>query len=128
MTRSISIPVSIGELFDKITILEIKSEEIKDIQKLKNINKELNLLTNIMKTIDFKQVLKYYLELKQINKKLWNIEDRIRELDREKVFENEFVKLAQSVYVCNDKRSKLKYKINMLLGSNLIEEKSYKEY
>jgi len=117
------IEISIGELLDKISILEIKQENITDSQKLSNIKKELDLLRD--EASKFPQVL--YLELKETNQKLWNIEDSIREKEYRKEFDLEFIELARSVYITNDLRSELKRKINLATNSSLIEEKSYTE-
>ena len=118
----IYIPISNGELIDKLTILEIKKEKIKDTNKLFNIEKEYNELKKINKfDIDHE-----YQELKNINLKLWNIEDKIRIKEKNNEFDNEFIELAREVYKTNDIRYSLKNKINNFTNSNLIEEKSYK--
>ena len=130
MSDQINIPISPGELVDKITILEIKKEFIIDSNKLKNINYEYNLLMKIynddVSKTDGVDVLKT--KLKNINLSLWKIEDDIRDCERDKIFDNTFVELARSVYFTNDKRSKVKLEINLLLNSSLVEEKSYKDY
>lgn len=130
MSDQINTPISPGELVDKITILEIKKEFIVDSNKLKNINYEYNLLMKIynddISKTDGVGVLKT--ELKNINLSLWKIEDDIRDCERDKIFDNTFVQLARSVYFTNDKRSKVKLEINLLLNSSLVEEKSYKDY
>ena len=130
MSDQINIPISPGELVDKITILEIKKEFIVDNNKLKNINYEYNLLMKIyndgVSKTDGVDVLKT--KLKNINLSLWKIEDDIRDCERDKIFDNTFVELARSVYFTNDKRSKVKLEINLLLNSSLVEEKSYKDY
>ena len=130
MTDQINTPISPGELVDKITILEIKKEFIVDSNKLKNINYEYNLLMKIynddISKTDGVSILKT--ELKNINLSLWKIEDDIRDCERDKIFDNTFVELARSVYFTNDKRSKVKLEINLLLNSSLVEEKSYKDY
>ena len=130
MSDQINTPISPGELIDKITILEIKKEFIIDSNKLKNINYEYNLLMEIynddISKTDGVDVLKT--ELKNINLSLWKIEDDIRDCERDKIFDNTFVELARSVYFTNDKRSKVKLEINLLLNSSLVEEKSYKDY
>jgi len=126
----INIPVSVGELIDKITILEIKLERIKDIEKIKNVKKEYTELKNIendlKKNKDFEE--KYFSKLKQVNIQLWNIEDEIRIFEKNKNFDDNFLKLARSVYKLNDERSVLKRKINLEYGSEYIEEKDYEEY
>ena len=130
MSDQINTPISPGELVDKITILEIKKEFIVDSNKLKNINYEYNLLMKIynddVSKTDGVDVLKT--KLKNINLSLWKIEDDIRDCERDKIFDNSFVELARSVYFTNDKRSKVKLEINLLLNSSLVEEKSYKDY
>ena len=130
MSDQINTPISPGELVDKITILEIKKEFIIDSNKLKNINYEYNLLMQIyndgVSKTDGVDVLKT--KLKNINLSLWKIEDDIRDCERDKIFDNTFVELARSVYFTNDKRSKVKLEINLLLNSSLVEEKSYKDY
>jgi len=126
----ITVPVSSGELIDKISILKIKKNKITNKSKLRNINKELSLLNKIYKK-NFKKNKKLFLyekKLININKKLWDIEDQIRLLESKKKFNKEFIKLARSVYINNDERSQIKKKINQLTGSHLIEEKSYKSY
>ena len=126
----IKIPVSVGELIDKITILEIKLERIKDKEKIKNVEKEYielkNIENDLKKTKDFEE--KYFSKLKQVNIQLWNIEDEIRIFEKNKNFDDNFLKLARSVYKLNDERSVLKRKINLEYGSEYIEEKDYEEY
>jgi hypothetical protein len=121
-------PISVGELLDKLTILEIKSSRILDKNKLLNINKELNLLNEVCKnnTIDINDFL--ILELKKYNEDLWDIEDKIRDKERSKQFDEEFISLARAVYFTNDKRADIKKQINLKTGSALIEEKSYNSY
>ena len=130
MSDQINTPISPGELVDKITILEIKKEFIVDSNKLKNINYEYNLLMKIynddISKTDGVSILKT--ELKNINLSLWKIEDDIRDCERDKIFDNTFIELARSVYFTNDKRSKVKLEINLLLNSSLVEEKPYKDY
>ena len=121
-------PVSIGELVDKITILRIKSRRIKDKQKLININNELNQLITIFSKLEIPDILFEFVELEDINRKLWDIEDDIREKERSKQFDEEFIELARSVYITNDRRSEVKKQINLKVGSDLIEEKSYEQY
>lgn len=122
--------ISPGELFDKITILEIKREQISDPKKLVNVKKEWKILTatrdkNIVMSDELSGLLS---DLKRVNKTLWVIEDDIRDCERNKKFGSEFIKLARNVYIENDKRAIIKNKINQSLGSNLFEEKSYKAY
>ena len=121
--------VSIGESVDKATILSIKSEKIKDENKLTNINKELEyLLTLLFENHKITINSDLFMELKSVNEKLWVIEDSIRDKEFNKEFDSEFIELARSVYITNDKRSKIKNKINILLNSNIIDIKSYTKY
>ncbi len=125
------IEVSNGELLDKITILELKLNKIKDKEKLINIQKEfdeLNPLVNELFRIYGSELQVHYLELAKINGQLWDIEDWIRDCEREKRFDKEFVELARSVYITNDKRCEVKKTINIITESGLVEEKSYKDY
>jgi hypothetical protein len=121
------IEVSNGEIVDKLTIIEIKLQHIKDEQKIVNLNKEKEILDKAVETI-IRKDHPLYLELMEINKQLWDIEDRIRELERQKDFGKEFIEVARSVYFTNDKRSEVKRKINELTNSSLTEEKSYESY
>lgn len=127
---SVAIEVSIGELIDKITILEIKTERINAPDKLVNIEKELNLLKQSWQqshycTADIQNEIH---QLKQINEMLWEIEDDIRLLEKKQEFGQPFIELARSVYLTNDKRAEVKRKINEITGSVLVEEKSYQPY
>jgi len=125
------IEISNGELLDKLTILEIKLAEIKDKVKLVNIQKEFDTLNPLAKELfdnNDGQLQNHYLELASINSQLWDFEDRIRECEKAKRFDREFIELARSVYITNDKRSEIKKIINVTTGSNLVEEKSYEEY
>jgi hypothetical protein len=125
------IEISNGELLDKLTILEIKLAEIKDTVKLINIQKEFDTLSPLAKKLFYAnggQLQNHYLELADINRQLWDIEDRIRECEKAKRFDKEFIELARSVYITNDKRSEVKKIININTDSNLVEEKSYEEY
>lgn len=125
----IHIPVSYGELIDKITILEIKKERIKDQNKLVNIDKELTCLLEVISSeVMQKGAAELYAKLKEINVKLWDIEDAIRASERRSDFGPGFVQLARAVYYTNDDRSEVKRQINGLLGSDLTEEKSYTNY
>ena len=128
--KSPLIPISWGELFDKITILQIKSEKILSPDSLKNIDRELKQLKLTFDTTfaENSEALELAEELRRINSKLWDVEDRIREKEKKKVFDNEFIQLARSVYMKNDQRSVIKRKINKAFGSELIEEKSYSKY
>ena len=122
--------ISAGELLDKITILEIKIDKIKNEDDKKEVLKEYKSLKKIQEdNIEFnKEIKKLYNDLKQTNSKLWEIEDKLRIFEKEKKFDKEFIKLARGVYFNNDDRSKIKLKINKLLKSNIREIKQYVEY
>ncbi len=123
--------ISNGELLDKISILELKMLKIEDKKKLVNIEKEFYTLNPLCVKLFEKfgsQLQNLYLKLAEINGQLWDIEDWIRDCEREKRFDAEFIQLARSVYVTNDRRSKVKKEINLLTKSGLVEEKSYKDY
>jgi len=124
---SILAPVSLGELIDKITILEIKQIHMTGI-KLKNVDKELKLLKNILQDTNLEIDIDLINNLKEVNNKLWEIEDDIRIKERNQEFDKEFVELARSVYKENDKRASIKKEINQKYNSELIEEKSYNNY
>ena len=123
------IEVSIGEIVDKYTILMIKSSKIQDPVKLENINKELTYLVDVLKKED-PLMTDYPLTkaLFEINKELWKVEDDLRDLERVKDFDKEFVILARNVYKLNDERARIKKEINMKFGSDFVEEKSYQPY
>lgn len=127
---NVNVEISIGEFFDKITILEIKKERIADADKLVNINKELDGLNALLTQLSFSRedVMQEVSALKTINEELWVIEDDIREKESNKAFDEGFIELARAVYVTNDKRSEIKRDINLKLGSDFVEEKSYEEY
>tara|TARA_B100000886_G_C20051796_1_gene338053 strand:- start:35 stop:439 length:405 start_codon:yes stop_codon:yes gene_type:complete len=118
------IPVSIGELIDKITILEIKMNHMSD-EKLMNVKKELEYLENVYVENSIDVNIGLINDLKNVNIKLWDIEDRIRLKEAKEQFDNDFINLARSVYIENDKRSKLKKEINNIYNSEIVEEKSY---
>ena len=120
-------PISIGELIDKITILEIKIIHMTEI-KQKNVKKELELLKFILKDKSIEIDLDLIYKLKEVNNNLWIIEDNIRIKERNQEFDNEFIQLARSVYKENDKRSSIKKEINQKYNSEIIEEKSYNKY
>ena len=121
------IEVSNGELVDKLSILEIKLNKIQDSEKLKNIRKEYSLLEKAASLI-IKRDDPLYRQLLEINQKLWDIEDRIRELEKNKDFGTDFIETARMVYVNNDLRAKIKQEINHKTNSDLFEEKSYEDY
>ena len=119
--------ISAGELFDKITILEIKKEKISNKEKLVDVEKELNSLNDTVGKFipDQSNISKHIDDLKKINLKLWDIEDGKRAAEKEKKFDDKFIKLARNVYKLNDERAKIKLAINTALGSNIKEVKSY---
>ncbi len=127
---SIKIELSVGELLDKISILQIKAERIVDPSKLENINKELDVLISLWKDSAYSNnnLESETNELKAINEELWVIEDKIRDKERNRVFDKGFIELARAVYITNDKRADIKRIINSKTGSELIEEKSYSDY
>lgn len=130
MADVITVPVSFGEVLDKITILEIKSERIQDPNKLRNVRKELEELSRVWNEVVDDQALISQLrqELKAINEQLWEIEDDIRDQEAAQDFGDRFIELARAVYVTNDKRAAVKKQINLALGSSFVEEKSYQDY
>ena len=119
--------ISAGELFDKITILEIKKEKISNKEKLVDVEKELNSLNDTVEKFipDQNNISKHIDDLKEINLKLWDIEDSKRAAEKEKKFDDKFIELARNVYKLNDERAKIKLAINTALGSNIKEVKSY---
>ena len=127
---AVTIPVSWGELFDKLTILEIKQSRINDQQKLVNVNRELEALRTIAASSGGPghELQELIVELRRINASLWDIEDDIRRCERDQDFTDRFINLARSVYKTNDIRAEVKRKINRLLDSELVEEKSYESY
>ena len=127
---NIFVPVSPGEVLDKITILEIKSERIQEEEKLLNVRRELVLLKEVWaeKVVDDKNIRRLHVQLKEINEALWDIEDAIRDEERLQRFEVRFIELARNVYFTNDRRSRVKKELNTYLGSEIVEEKSYKDY
>ena len=126
----IQVPVSPGEVLDKITILEIKSERISDAAKLVNVKRELELLQAAwQEAVDqYATVERIHAKLKSINEDLWEIEDDIRDKERAREFDDRFIELARSVYVTNDQRADAKKELNVYLGSEIVEEKSYQDY
>jgi hypothetical protein len=121
------IEVSIGEIVDKLSILQIKTGFIKDEEKLNNVKKEYNYLYDIVFN-EMKIEQSDFFDMVSINQKLWKIEDDIRDKERDKNFDSEFVELARSVYVTNDKRAEVKKGINFKYSSEFVEEKSYSDY
>ena len=125
----INTPISLGELVDKISILIIKQKNITDKTKLDHVKKELDFLQKTLMNYVQQEEINTYLEnLININSKLWNIEDDIRECERNKLFDQSFIDLARGVYFTNDERAKVKNDINKTFGSELVEVKSYEEY
>ena len=126
----IQVPVSPGEVLDKITILEIKSERISDAGKLANVKRELELLQAAWQQSvnEDETVQSIHASLKSINEALWEIEDDIRDKERAREFDQKFIDLARSVYVTNDQRADAKKELNIYLGSEIVEEKSYQDY
>ena len=125
--KIINAPISIGELVDKITILEIKKNKLQN-SKLENVLKELSFLRKLMAKHQIEITDNLFTQLKEINLTLWNIEDQIRIKEKNKEFDNIFIELARSVYFKNDKRAEIKKRINRLSNSEITEEKSYAEY
>jgi len=128
--ENIEVPVSPGEVLDKITILEIKLERMTDPVKLQNVRTELGLLrASWSRSVQEDQVIRgLHVQLREVNEALWDIEDAIRDKERLREFDDHFVELARSVYITNDRRSHIKKDLNERLGSRLIEEKSYRPY
>jgi hypothetical protein len=128
--NDIMVPVSPGELLDKITILRIKVARIQEAAKLSNVKLELTLLEQTWRDSGCATAAVSADEraLHAVNERLWDIEDRIREKEAHQSFDRDFIELARSVYVCNDERAAVKKRINQQLGSRLVEEKSYKQY
>tara|TARA_B100000989_G_scaffold283664_1_gene249742 strand:+ start:507 stop:893 length:387 start_codon:yes stop_codon:yes gene_type:complete len=126
----LQVPVSVGEVLDKITILQIKLAHISDSAKRANVQNELDALLPLVAGDAFttNQMQGLVAELKAVNDALWDIEDGIREKEAVKCFDAEFIRLARAVYQTNDKRAEIKKQINLATGSALIEEKSYKAY
>ena len=125
----VKIPISLGELVDKISILLIKEKNINDKKKLSKIREELSLLKKTLNnTINDNSIINYLDKLAEINAKLWKIEDDIRDCERNNKFDKIFIDLARSVYITNDKRSEIKNEINKKFGSTIVEVKSYKKY
>jgi hypothetical protein len=128
--KEILVPVSPGELLDKITILRIKAARITDVTKVGNVRLELDLLEKTWRDAGCAafDVAHDERALQAVNEKLWDVEDLIRDKEAKQTFDREFIELARAVYVANDERAAIKKRINLQLGSRLIEEKSYKPY
>ena len=128
--NEILIPISPGELLDKITILQIKAERIADPVKVANVKTELDMLSKVWREaveVDA-EITRLTAELKAVNEALWEIEDDIRDEERNKRFDERFIELARAVYVTNDERANAKKKVNLHLNSTIVEEKSYQDY
>jgi Family of unknown function (DUF6165) len=128
--QDILVPVSPGELLDKITILRIKVVRIQEAGKLANVKLELSLLEQIWQDCGgtAHDIARDERALLNVNERLWDIEDRLRDKEARQTFDRDFIELARAVYLCNDERAAIKKRINLQLGSRLIEEKSYKQY
>jgi len=128
--KEVLVPLSPAELLDKITILRIKVARIQDAGKLANVKLELSLLEQTWKDSGAAahDVALDERALENVNARLWDIEDRIRDKEARQTFDREFIELARAVYICNDERAAIKKRINLQLGSRLVEEKSYKQY
>ena len=128
--KEVLVPLSPAELLDKITILRIKVARIQDAAKLANVKLELSLLEQTWKDCGAAahDVALDERALENVNERLWDIEDRIREKEAHQTFDREFIDLARAVYICNDERAAIKKRINLQLGSRLVEEKSYRQY
>jgi hypothetical protein len=128
--NDILVPVSPGELLDKITILRIKTARILDAAKAGNVRLELDLLERTWRDSSFvsAEIARDERALQEVNERLWDIEDRIREKEARQIFDREFIELARAVYHSNDERAAIKKRINVALGSRLVEEKSYQSY
>jgi len=129
-SMNITVPVSVGEVIDKVTILEIKSERISDEAKLKNVVTELEALRPLVSggVFDSDELVDLTDGLRRVNAELWDIEDDIRAEEATGRFGDRFIELARAVYITNDRRAELKKKINLATGSDLVEEKSYEDY
>ncbi len=127
---SIRVEIPVGDFLDKLTILEIKAERIRDPDKLTNIHRELDVLRETWKASPYfgQDITTEYTELKTVNERLWDIEDDIRDEERTRSFGERFIELARAVYLTNDRRAEIKRLLNLKLGSTLVEEKSYREY
>ena len=126
----VAIEISPGELFDRLTILEIKAQRVSDPEKLRNVKLELDLLSQVRdrELKNRAELVGLVGELRVVNETLWKVEDDIRDCERAKQFDARFIELARSVYRLNDQRAALKRKINVAVGSKIVEEKSYQPY
>jgi hypothetical protein len=125
----VNVPVSVGELIDKLSILQVKKGKVKNSDKLKFIEKEYGLLLSMSSEyFNNVDIISTYKELVDVNTKLWEVEDELRVIENTKVFDDKFIELARAVYYTNDERFRLKDKINSLTNSEIKEQKDYKEY
>jgi hypothetical protein len=121
----VKVPVSIGELVDKITILQIKCDRLKDPAKIINVKTEMLELMLVMGTLDLPDLAEHWIALREVNSELWNIEDFKRLCEKNQQFDQAFIDAARQVYLKNDRRAAIKKEINVLCGSSIVEEKSY---
>jgi hypothetical protein len=125
----VTVPVSIGEMIDKLSILQVKKTKISDEKKLEFVNKEFEILYNLSSVyLDNLEIEPLYHQLVEINSSLWDVEDKLRVLEKEKIFEGEFISLARKVYFTNDERFRLKNEINSITSSEIREVKDYVKY
>ena len=125
----VNAPVSVGELIDKLSILQVKKDKVKNPDKLKFIEKEYDILLSMSSEyFNNVDIISTYKELVDVNTKLWEVEDELRVIESTKIFDNNFIELARSVYYTNDERFRLKDRINNLTNSEIKEQKDYKEY
>jgi hypothetical protein len=131
MSSKVLVPISVGELYDKISILEIKSERLTDSAKLGNVNYEMSLLKDLAgesEYADQEKIKELFLKLKEVNTNIWEAEDRIRDCERRGAFGEDFLNIARSIYRLNDARAAVKREISVMTSSSVIEEKSYSGY
>jgi Family of unknown function (DUF6165) len=128
--NDVLVPISPGELLDKITILRIKAVRIGDPAKVRNVRLELELLEKTWREsgCSAANLAAEERSLHEVNERLWDVEDRIRDKEARQTFDRDFIELARAVYICNDERAAIKKRVNVALGSRIIEEKSYKPY
>jgi hypothetical protein len=125
----VTVPVSVGEMIDKLSILQVKKTKISDEKKLEFVNKEFEILYNLSSVyLDNLEIEPLYHQLVEINSSLWDVEDKLRVLEKEKIFEGEFISLARKVYFTNDERFRLKNEINSITSSEIREVKDYVKY
>jgi hypothetical protein len=125
----VTVPVSVGEMIDKLSILQVKKIKISDEMKLEFVNKEFEILFNLSSVyLDNLEIESLYRQLIEINSSLWDVEDKLRVLEKEKIFEGEFISLARKVYFTNDERFRLKNEINLITSSEIREVKDYVKY